>query len=108
MVDFALDPAERALLASLTDLGVPFMIVGVTAASMQGARVATEHIDLWFSKLDDPRLAEAARRIGPKTRLLCQPLRRRSRCSRTKNSESVATLSSGYSLTSDGTAAGYC
>src|SRR5579871_5356043 len=64
MADYALAPAERALLAALTELGVPFMIVGVTAASMQGARVATEDIDLWFGKLDDPRLAEAARRAG--------------------------------------------
>jgi hypothetical protein len=64
MADYALDLAERALLVALTDLGVPFMIVGVTAASMQGARVATEDIDLWFGKLDDPRLAEAARRAG--------------------------------------------
>jgi hypothetical protein len=64
MADSALEPAERALLAALTELGVPFMIVGVTAASMQGARVATEDIDLWFAKLDDPRLSEAARRAG--------------------------------------------
>jgi hypothetical protein len=27
------------------------MVVGVTAASMQGARVATEDIDLWFPDL---------------------------------------------------------
>jgi len=52
------------LLAALVDLGVQFMVVGVTAASMQGARVATDDIDLWFSKLDDPRLGEAARRAG--------------------------------------------
>ena len=64
MADSALEPGERALLAALTELGVPFMIVGVTAASMQGARVATDDIDLWFSRLDDPRLAEAARRAG--------------------------------------------
>jgi predicted nucleotidyltransferase len=64
MADFALEAPERALLAALTDLGVRFMIVGATAASMQGARVATEDIDMWFSNLDDPRLREAARRAG--------------------------------------------
>jgi hypothetical protein len=64
MPDYALDPPERALLAALTELGVRFMVVGVTAASMQGARVATEDIDLWFPDLNDPRLAEAARRAG--------------------------------------------
>src|SRR4051794_9044287 len=40
------------------------MVVGVTAASMQGARIATDDIDLWFAELDDSRLAEAARRAG--------------------------------------------
>ena len=64
MVASALEPPERALLAALVELGVPFMVVGVTAASMQGARVATEDIDLWFSSLDDPRLSEAASRAG--------------------------------------------
>jgi hypothetical protein len=64
MADSALEPVERALLQALTELGVPFMIVGVTAASMQGARVATEDIDLWFADVGDPRLAEAARRAG--------------------------------------------
>ncbi len=64
MPDYALEAPERALLAALTDLGVRFMVVGVTAASMQGARVATEVIDLWFPDLSDSRLAEAARRAG--------------------------------------------
>ena len=64
MQDYALEEPERALLAALTELGVRFMVVGVTAASMQGARVATEDINLWFPDLDDSRLAEAARRAG--------------------------------------------
>ena len=64
MPDYALEEPERALLAALTDLGVRFMVVGVTAASMQGARVATEDIDLWFADLNDSRLSEAARRAG--------------------------------------------
>jgi hypothetical protein len=64
MHDYALEAPERALLAALTELGVRFMVVGVTAASMQGARVATEDIDLWFPDLNDSRLAEAARRAG--------------------------------------------
>jgi hypothetical protein len=64
MVDSALEAPERALLAAMTDLGVRFMIVGATAATMQGARVATDDIDLWLSDLEDPRLGEAARRAG--------------------------------------------
>lgn len=40
------------------------MIVGVSAASMQGARVATEAVDLWLADIGDPRIGEAARSVG--------------------------------------------
>jgi predicted nucleotidyltransferase len=64
MTDSALEPAEREFLQALNELGVHYMIVGVTAASIQGARVATEDIDLWFEDLGDARIGEAARRVG--------------------------------------------
>lgn len=64
MADSALEPAEREFLRALTELGVRYMIVGVTAASMQGARVATEDIDLWLADLGDRRIGEAASRVG--------------------------------------------
>jgi predicted nucleotidyltransferase len=64
MVDSALEPAEREFLRALNELGVRYMIVGVTAASMQGARVATEDIDLWFEDVSDRRIGEAARSVG--------------------------------------------
>jgi hypothetical protein len=60
----ALEPAELEFLRALGQLGVRFLVVGVTAASMQGARVATEDVDLWFKDLGDPRVGEAARRVG--------------------------------------------
>jgi hypothetical protein len=53
MADSALEPAELAFLRALNELGVRFLVVGVTAASMQGARVATEDVDLWFEDLGD-------------------------------------------------------
>src|SRR5258706_12965690 len=53
MADSALEPAEQGFLRALNELGVRYMIVGVTAASMQGARIATEDIDLWFEDLAD-------------------------------------------------------
>jgi hypothetical protein len=34
MPDSALDPAERAFLQALNDLGVRYLVVGVTAASI--------------------------------------------------------------------------
>jgi len=64
MADSALEPAEQAFLRALNELGVRYMIVGVTAASMQGARVATEGIDLWFEDLADSRIGTAAKRVN--------------------------------------------
>ncbi len=64
MPAYALEPAERQFLAALNELGVLYLVVGVTAASMQGARIATEDVDLWFRDTTDPRVGEAARRSG--------------------------------------------
>lgn len=40
------------------------MIVGMSAALMQGARGATEDIDLWFADLSDTQIAECVRAAG--------------------------------------------
>jgi hypothetical protein len=40
------------------------MVVGMSGALIQGARGATEDIDLWFEDLADPRIGEAARACG--------------------------------------------
>jgi hypothetical protein len=40
------------------------MLVGLSAAALQGACVVTQDIDLWFEELNDPRLAKALRKIG--------------------------------------------
>ena len=59
MDDFALTPAERALFRALHDRGVRFLVVGLSAAVLEGAPVATQDIDVWFENLDD-RVALAA------------------------------------------------
>lgn len=64
MDDFALEPAERALLDALARRGVRFLIVGMGAALLEGAPVATQDIDLWFERSDDSRLREAAADAG--------------------------------------------
>ncbi len=64
MDDSALSPAERRLLGELSERGVRFMIVGMTAALMQGARGATEDIDLWFADLSDAQIAECVKTAG--------------------------------------------
>jgi hypothetical protein len=62
MEDFsALMQGERALLEALNRRGIPFMIVGLSAAVLQGANSSTRDIDLWFADTSDPRLGEAIR-----------------------------------------------
>ncbi len=39
------------------------MIVGLSAAALQGAPVVTPDIDLWFRKLPDPRLERALKKV---------------------------------------------
>jgi len=62
--DFALTPAERALFAALRTRGVRFLIVGMSAAVLEGAPVATQDIDLWFESLDSDEIKFAARDAG--------------------------------------------
>ena len=57
----ALEPSERAFLAALERLGVRYLVIGMSAALLQGARGVTEDIDLWFERLDEPAIGEAAR-----------------------------------------------
>ncbi len=61
--DFALTPAERALLSALNARGVRFLIVGLGAAVLEGAPLATQDLDLWLERLDD-RVSDAARAAG--------------------------------------------
>jgi hypothetical protein len=64
VADSWLEPGERRFLGALDELGIPYLIVGVGAAVMQGAPLVTQDIDLWFEDRMDPRLQEAARRAG--------------------------------------------
>jgi len=62
MDDFsALSAGERALLEALNRHGVRFMLVGLSAAVLQGANTATRDIDIWFEDLSDVRIGKAAR-----------------------------------------------
>lgn len=58
-----LSNAELALLASLVKSRVRFMMVGLSAAALQGAPVVTQDVDLWFEDLSDPRLLTALRAV---------------------------------------------
>lgn len=64
MDGFALTTAERSLLLALRERGVPYLIVGLGAAVLEGAPVATQDLDLWFERIDDERIRLAATDAG--------------------------------------------
>ncbi|MGB7747091.1 MAG: hypothetical protein WBN75_07380 [Verrucomicrobiia bacterium] len=43
------------------------MVVGLSAAALQGAPVVTEDIDLWFDNLSDPKLMQALVKVDELT-----------------------------------------
>jgi hypothetical protein len=59
-----LTPAEMQFLKELVDRRVKFMIVGMSAADLQGAHIGTQDIDLWFKETSDGGLDQAARSVG--------------------------------------------
>ena len=62
--DFALTAAERRLFEALRRREVPFLLLGLGAALLHGAPVATQDLDIWFERTDDERIREAARDAG--------------------------------------------
>jgi len=56
--------AERVFLEALNQLEVRYLVVGMSAAVVQGAPGVTQDIDLWFERLDDPRIGQAAKTAG--------------------------------------------
>jgi hypothetical protein len=62
--EYVLTAAERALLEALNALGTPYLIVGMGAALIEGAHGTTQDLDLWFGRIDETSLREAARRAG--------------------------------------------
>lgn len=55
---------ELNLLASLVRHRVRFLVVGLSAAALQGAPVVTEDVDLWFEDLNDSKLIQALQEVG--------------------------------------------
>jgi hypothetical protein len=43
---------------------VRFLLVGLSAATLQGAPVVTQDIDLWFENLGEPKISRALREVG--------------------------------------------
>lgn len=59
-----LSESELHLLESLLRHKIRFMVVGLSAAALQGAPVVTEDIDLWFDNLGDPKIMQALIKVG--------------------------------------------
>jgi hypothetical protein len=59
-----LSESEFRLLESLLRHKIRFMVVGLSAAALQGAPVVTEDVDLWFDNLSDPKLMQALVKVG--------------------------------------------
>ena len=55
---------ELRFMRELVNHQVRFLIVGLSAAALQGAPVVTQDVALWFGSLDDPRFTAALRSVG--------------------------------------------
>jgi hypothetical protein len=55
---------EAAFLKELARQRVPFMVVGLSAAALQGAPVVTQDVDLWFKNVDHPGIQKALAKVG--------------------------------------------
>jgi hypothetical protein len=56
--------SELRLLRILLKRKVRFMVVGLSAATLQGAPVVTQDVDLWFENLGEQKMCLALREVG--------------------------------------------
>ena len=54
---------EAQFLRELVRHKVDFMIVGLSAAALQGAPIVTQDVDLWFRDLADPGIKKALKKV---------------------------------------------
>ncbi len=56
--------SELRLLRVLLKRKVRFMVVGLSAATLQGAPVVTQDVDLWFENLGEQKISSALQEVG--------------------------------------------
>ena len=56
--------SELRLLRVLVKRKVSFMVVGLSAATLQGAPVVTQDVDLWFENLGEQKISSALQEVG--------------------------------------------
>jgi len=61
---WALNETERALISALNRRGVRYLVIGLGAALLEGAAVATQDVDLWLDRTDPDVLRAAANDAG--------------------------------------------
>ena len=59
-----LNENEIRFLRALLERKVRFLVVGLSAAALQGAPVVTQDVDLWFEELTDPNIREALKEVN--------------------------------------------
>lgn len=59
----SLNESELRFLRALLRRKVRFMVVGLSAAALQGSPVVTQDVDLWFEDLNDPQIREALNEV---------------------------------------------
>lgn len=55
---------ELSFLRELVKNKVPFMVVGLSSAALQGAPVVTQDVDLWFKSITHPGVRKALNKVG--------------------------------------------
>ena len=55
---------EIAFLATLRSARIKFLVVGLSAAALQGAPVVTRDVDLWVSDVGSEKFLAALKRFG--------------------------------------------
>jgi hypothetical protein len=61
--DLIFTSKEIGFLRELTRNKVPFMVVGLSAAALQGAPMVTQDVDLWFQDIDHPGIRKALKKL---------------------------------------------
>jgi len=56
--------SEQRLLQILLKRKVRFMVVGLSAATLQGAPVVTQDVELWFENLGELKISRALQEVG--------------------------------------------
>jgi len=56
--------SELRLLQVFLKRKVRFMVVGLSAATLQGAPVVTQDVDLWFENLGEQKISRALQEVG--------------------------------------------